>query len=67
MDGLKVVDEIIQGHLKWFSKHYARKESDSLSPVEELISEIRGSSKKFEIKRYYVDMIFLTFPIPKLC
>ena len=31
LDGLKIVDEIIQGDLKWFKKHCASKDNDSIA------------------------------------
>ena len=33
LDGLRLVDEIIKGDLKWFNKHCTRKESDSIAPI----------------------------------
>ena len=40
MQALKVIHEIIQGDLKWFGKHYKRKEDDSVAQVEEVIKEV---------------------------
>ena len=34
---LKVINEIIQGDLKWFGKHCTSKEDDSIAQVEEVI------------------------------
>lgn len=31
LDNLKLLDEIIQGDLKWFKKHYSGTENDSIS------------------------------------
>ena len=41
---LQVIKEIIQGDLKWFGKHCARKEDDFVAQTEEIIKE---TQKKF--------------------
>ena len=51
LDGLRLVDEIIQGDLKWFGKHCAGKESDFVAPVEELLNEIQGKFQEIRDKK----------------
>ena len=41
---LQVIDEIIQRDLKWFNKHCAGKDEDSIAQIEELVNE---TQKKF--------------------
>ena len=40
LQGFKVINEIIQGDLKWFGKHCTGKEDDSITQAEEVIKEV---------------------------
>lgn len=45
------MDEIIQGDVKWFRKHCACKESDSVAPMEELINEVQKKFQEIQEKK----------------
>ena len=66
LDGLKLVDEIIQGDLKWFNKHCIAKKSDSITLVKELINEVQKKFQEIQEKKCHVDKIFQMLPILKL-
>ena len=48
---LQVIKEIIQGDLKWFSKHYVGKEDDFVAQVDEMIKEIQKKFQELQDKK----------------
>ena len=51
LHGLKLVDEIIQGDLKWFNKHCVGKENDFVAQVEEIINEVQKKFQEIQEKK----------------
>ena len=51
LDGVKLVDKIIQGDLKWFNKHGVGKENDSIAKMEEIIIEVQKKFQEIQEKK----------------